>query len=262
MSWGDEARASFRAMLLSPWGVLLAILILIGPIVTAIHLLGGPGTSDGSETQAAIAIGILSSATSATVWNVGLVAMAAAGAWAPGPSATAAFSGRAGAWMLLLAGGWGLPMLLLASSRAGAAALYPSVLMFAILALLSLAWLAVFTLAAELAFRAQAMAVVSAYVLLGVIVPQGIQAALSFTRAGFGEPAPAWYGWASFASPDLLASELRSATFPRRQFNFFELELAPPWVYAGALVAWIAVPFLLLALTDRKGTIEHELEDA
>lgn len=270
MPWREEARASFRALVGSPWTLLLAVAMVASPAMLALGMLR-EGASFGDDPVDA-AIGIVASGTPFPSMFVALalVLMLAAGAFAPGPRAPATLAGRLAGLVGLAAVAWALPVALLLVSRLGGASVLPLVLAFGVATLELAALATVLTLFAELG-PSRAPLLGTGLLLLGmVLVPAATYGLFPFfVDAPSADAFALWQTRLAFITPMGTADQLQATLFPRTAFmmdDSVRLDhpvLYSPWLWLGALAAWIALPLsILLRATPRAPTDEDEPQSA
>lgn len=252
MGWADDARDELWRMLLSPWAILLALSLVALPAYGAASLL--LGVDDPGPPTVELAVQTIGSMSSFAFTATVLVGIVASGAWSSAASVRGALVGRAGAMLAILAGAWLVPVLLVASSRAGAFAAYPALLMFGILALEALAWVALLTLVAEMSVRAPGVGAIALWLVLAVLVEY---ATFYVQFALFARDPIAFAGWQTaigFVSPSNASEALRGATFPILNFDRVVGRAEPmsPWPFLGAALAWILVPALVALRGDAR----------
>lgn len=253
MEWKEEARGSFRAVLWSAWGLVLAVAILAGPVVLALGFLSQPANDFGDPMDTAIGMVTSAGAYPSGFVMIALVVMLAVGALPPGRSASAALVGRIGALATLLLLGWALPMALVLSSRLGSASLAPVAIATVVVLLEIVAIVTLLSLFAEFG-RARAAALGLVLVVLSSeLLPLLSYAFLAVARDGGFEAYMLWTMRIGFLHPSLAADSLLSAVFPRTltlvDAEILRLDhpvLFSPWLWLGVMAAWIVVPLGIL----------------
>lgn len=270
MEWREEARASFRAIVWSPWGLLLAVALVAGPAMLALGMLRGGAEFGEDPVDATISVLASIAGFPSLFVALALVIMLAAGAFAPGPRAAPTLAGRLGALLSLAAVAWALPTALLLLSRIGSASLAPILLAFGIAALEIVALATLFSLFAELGPTRAPLLGAGLLLLAFQLVPVATYALLPFfVDSPSADAFALWQTGLGFLTPMGAADQLQGAVFPRTLFMLDEMTrtdhpvLFSPWLWLGALAAWIAVPMgILLRATPATPPDEDEPQSA
>lgn len=253
MEWREESRASYLGTLRSPWALLLAVALAVGPVALGIQVFGGEPRFDGDPLE--MATRLVSGVAGYPSMFVGivLVVMLGAGAFAPGANAMSALLGRTGALLTLAALAWGLPMAIVVASTLGGGALPAVALALGVTALEVVALVTLFSLFAE--FGAGRAAVLGAALLLFSmeVLPLANYALLPLLGERLSDGGFAlWSARLAFLSPLAAADQLTATLFPQsmlfvdEQVRLDHALLFSPWLWAAVMFAWTIIPLGIL----------------
>lgn len=253
MDLQDERGAAFRRLLRSPWALLLAATLAIGPLVAGVSLLGPSMNFFGAGADASESLLTGPGGFPSLYVAIVLVLMVATGALGPSSRPVAAFVGRGAALAVLVGAAWAAPLAALLLWSASWSALVPALLAFLVAMLESLAFLALAMLFAELGAARGALAGGAMVAAAFYLVPLLALGALSLaTGAGAAPEVFLWETRLAFLTPTGAADALRSALFPASVFWLDETTrldhpvLFSPALWFGTLAAWILLPVAML----------------
>jgi hypothetical protein len=264
MDWESEARDGFWGILRSPWAILLAVMLVSGPIiVTFAWASASPSPPLDPAAAAAERLAGVGGFPSFFV-TLTLVIMLAAGRFAPRALPLATMGGRALALVALMLVTWAVPTTFALTFSLGSAAMLPILLAVGVAALEIAAIVALLSLFAEMGPQRAALLGMSLVFLSAYLLPLVGYGLIGLVVQGGFSDFGLWNARFGFFTPTGAAEELRNAIFPQTAFGVDTTTrldhpvLFSPWLWLGVLLAWIALPLAMLLRVTSGAPPEEE----